>query len=162
MRERNNRQSISTLLALLLLAVFGVSILSVLLSGAGTYRRIVQRDQRAYDSRTCAQYIATKVRQAPSPDAVSLGQFGTGSALLIRENVENAAYLTRIYCHDGWLMELFTAADGAFAPEDGERLLQVENVTFAARDGLLYADILCDGRATQVMLCLPGGEEGLT
>lgn len=162
MRGRSNPQSISALLALVLLGVFGVSILSVLLSGAGTYRRIAERDRQAYDSRTCAQYIATRVRQAPPPAAVSPGQFGGSSALEIRQEVEGKAYLTRIYCHDGWLMELFSTADGAFAPEDGERLMQAEAVTFTAENGLLSAEILCSGERVQVMLRLSAGEGGLS
>lgn len=52
------------LLALLLLLVFAVCVLSVLLTGAGTYQTLTRRDQDSYDRRTAAQYLATRVRQA--------------------------------------------------------------------------------------------------
>lgn len=156
MRERSNRQSITTLAALLLLGVFGVSILSVLLTGAGTYRRLVQRHQLSYDRRTCAQYVAARVRQAPSPDAVTLSRFGSSDALVIREDVDGTVYLTRVYCHDGWLMELFAAAGGDFAPEDGQKLLPADSLTLTQTGTLLQADIAHGGETTQVAVQLRG------
>ena len=158
MRERSNRQSITTLAALLLLGVFGVSILSVLLTGASTYRRLVQRHQLSYDRRTCAQYVAARVRQAPSPDAVVLSRFGSSDALVIREDVDGTVYLTRVYCHDGWLMELFAAADGDFAPEDGQKLLPADSLTLTQTGTLLQADIAHGGETTQVAVQLRGKE----
>ena len=160
MREHSHRQSISTLAALLLLGVFGVSILSVLLTGAGTYRRLIQRDQLSYDRRTCAQYVATKVRQAPSPDAVAVSRFDDSDALVIHGEVDGTAYLTRVYCHDGWLMELFTAAGGDFAPEDGEKILPADSLILTQSGSLLQADIVHGDETAQVVLYLRGGEEG--
>ena len=158
MKERSNRQSITTLAALLLLGVFGVSILSVLLTGAGTYRRLVQRHQLSYDRRTCAQYVAARVRQAPSPDAVTLSRFGSSDALVIREDVDGTVYLTRVYCHDGWLMELFSAAGSDFAPEDGQKLLPADSLTLTQTGTLLQADITHGGETTQVAVQLRGKE----
>lgn len=160
MRERSNRQSIPALAALLLVGMFGVSILSVLLTGADTYRRLTRRDQLSYDSRTCAQYVATKVRQAPSPEAVGLGHFGGSDALVIREELDGAVYLTRVYCHNGWLMELFSAADGDFAPEDGEKILPADSLMLIQTGALLQAEIAHGEETTQTALYLRGGEEG--
>ena len=74
--------------ALLTFALFAIGILSVLLGGSQVYRRLTLRDQRSYDSRTCTQYIATKLRQAPAPDAVSVAPFGDSDALLIQQDIE--------------------------------------------------------------------------
>ena len=54
---------------------------SVLLTGAGVYQRLTQRDRQAYDQRTCAQYLAAKVRQAPGPQSVSLSSFGDSASV---------------------------------------------------------------------------------
>ena len=70
MKQQKTQQSISALAALLMFGVFAVGILSVLLGGADSYRRLTQRDRVSYDERTCAQYMATKLRQAPSPESV--------------------------------------------------------------------------------------------
>lgn len=153
MKYTNNQRSMSAVAALLVLAVFAVSILGVLLGGAGIYQRLVSRTDDAYDSRTCVQYLASKVRQAPAE--VTLASFGEGMALVIPQVYGEKEYLTRIYCYQGWLMELFCAADGNFAPEDGEKILPVEALALSIDDGLLVAQIQTAGeKAVQLKLDL--------
>ena len=159
MRKRSRNKSISALAALLLLGVFAVGILSVLLSGAGAYRRLTERDRLSYDSRVCLQYVATKIRQAPAPGAVAVSDFGDGDSLEICEEIGGTVYVTRVYCHDGWLMELFTAAEGDFAPADGEKIMPVQSLMLR-RDGDLLRTEIVDGNGTcgAMMLHLRGGE----
>lgn len=160
MRNAKSKHHIDGLLTLLLFGVFAVCVLSVLLTGADVYRRLVQRDQESYASRTCAQYLATKVRQAPSADAVSVAPFGEGDALVLSETLDGQLYLTRVYCHDGWLWELFSAAGDDLAPQDGERVLQAQGLELLLEDGLLSVTVT-DGAGDQVSLRLSprGGEE---
>ena len=153
MKNYTNERSLSALAALLTFALFAIGILSVLLGGANVYRRLTQRDQHSYDSRTCAQYIATKLRQAPSPGAVAIAPFGDGDSLFITETIGDSTYLTRIYCHTGWLMELFTVADGAFAPEDGEKILPLQSLSLS-RDGTLISIHLTDPDNSSQLLTL--------
>lgn len=151
-------RSLSSLVALLTFVLFATGILFVLLNGAGVYRRLTQRDQHSYDSRTCAQYVATKVRQAPSPTAVSVDTFGASDALLISQYIEDTEYVTRIYCHEQWLMELFTLAGGDFAPEDGEKILPLRSLTLS-QDGSVLSVSLTDtnGDTQSLMLSVRGG-----
>ena len=81
MREHSRKHDLSSLLVLLLFAVFAVCILSVLLTSADTYRRLSDRDQGSYDHRTAAQYIVTKIRQADRQDTVSVRAFDGEDAL---------------------------------------------------------------------------------
>ena len=160
MRSAKQRQHhIDSLLALVLFGVFAACILSVLLTGAGVYQRLTQRDRQAYDQRTCAQYLAAKVRQAPGPQSVSLSSFGDGDALVITEEIAGELYTTRIYCWDGWLWELFAFAEGDFAPQDGEKVLQAQSLSLTLEDGLLSA-LLVDGneQACALSLSVRGGE----
>lgn len=160
MKSYREKRSISGLAALVLLGVFAAGILSVLLSGASAYRRITERDAESYDSRTCVQYLATKVRQAPSAESITLTAFGDGDSLRITETIEGDAYMTQIYCHGGWLMELFTLAEAGLAPEDGEKVLPAESLKLSAEDGLLQI-VAVDGNGQEhtVFLALRGGEE---
>ena len=159
MRERSGKRSISGLAALVLLGVFAAGILTVLLSGASAYQRLTERDAQSYDSRTCMQYLATKVRQAPAPDCFVLSDFGEGDSLLIKETVNGEEYWTQVYCHDGWLMELFTAADGGLAPEDGEKILPVRSLSAALEGDLLQLQVVDgSGVETALMLTLRGEE----
>lgn len=125
----SKNRSLTGLAALLLLGLFALCTLGVLLQGASVYRRVAAAGSEAYEARTCAQFFATKVRQAPSAAAVSLSDFA-GGALVITEALEGQTCLTRIYCFEGWLMELFTVGEGDFAPADGEKLLPLESLSF--------------------------------
>lgn len=133
-----------------MLAVFAVSILGALLGGAGIYQRLTQRGEENYNSRTCIQYFATKLRQAPGP--VTVEEFGEGDALFLRERLAERYYVTRIYCYDGWLMELFTLDSSGFSPEDGEKILPLEALTITAQQGLLTIQVRCDGESHTLMV----------
>ena len=148
---KHKKTLLPALAALLLLAVFATGVLGTLLGGAGIYRRLTLRDRASYDSRTCLQYIATRVRQAPSQ--VRTAVFGDGDALVISETVEHETYLTRVYCHDGWLMELFTISNGVFAPEDGEKILPLQKLTLSL-DGSLISVSLTDSDTVSEQLTL--------
>ena len=151
MMEQKNARSLTTLAALLTLAVFAIAILSVLLGGAQAYRRLTQRDQAVYVSRTCAQYLTMKLRQAPGP--VSLSEFGDGDAIDILHTYDGTDYVVRIYCYEGWLMELFCLADAEFEPEDGERVLPGSDLSVTEEAGLLRL-AMRDGSGQKVALML--------
>jgi len=142
----------------LLLGIFAVSVLGVLLAGAGAYSRLTRRDDRAYNSRTGLQYVAAKVHQAPAPGAVQVTDFGGVDALTVTQQVDGADYVTRVYCHDGWLMELFCAAGAEFEPRDGERLLKAQSLTLEQRDGLLYVELVQEQERHELILCLEQGK----
>lgn len=159
MKQRLKRQSITGMAALLIFGIFAVGIMSVLLSGASAYRRLTERDRLSYDSRTCVQYVATKVRQAAAPESVRLEDFGGVEALVIAQEYGGEDYVTRVYCHDGWMKELFTSAAGEFAPEDGELILPTQELDMEYEKGLLKIRLV-DGNGTQAALdlVLRGGE----
>ena len=160
MKDYKSERSVSTVAALLLFAVFAAGVLGVLLGGAQSYRRLTQRDAAAYDSRTCTQYLVTKLQQSPESGSVQIVPFGEGSALLIPHTVGGEDYMTRIYCHDGWLMELYSIADGEFSPEDGEKILPASDLTITRQQDLLVIGIT-DGnkQALRIKVSLRGWEE---
>ena len=132
-----SHKSISSVAALLVLAVFSMGILGVLLGGARVYRGLTEQGRFDYDSRTCLQYLSTKLAQAPSPDSVSIRQFGDSDALFLIETIEDREFVTRIYCHGGWLMELFSVNSDSFAPEDGEKILPLHRLSISQKGSLL-------------------------
>ena len=159
--RREKDYSLNGLLALLLFGIFAACVLSVLLMGADAYQRLTERDRESYESRTVAQYIATRVRQADRSGGISTGAFGGSDALELWETIDGEAYVTRVYCHDGWLRELFTDASGDFAPEDGEPVLEAESLSVSLSGaGLLTVEITsADGETQQVTLYLRSGKE---
>lgn len=171
MREERT-QKLGSLLALLLLGVFAVCILAVLLTGANDYGKLVQRDSAAFDRRTAAQYLTTKLRQADAAGAVRVGTFedglppsgatpAEGDTLYLTETLEGTLYCTRIYCQDGYLREQFSEAAAPLAPEDGEKILPAERLrlTRASADGPITAELTdAAGETTQLVLALRSGE----
>ncbi len=132
--RRNAKQHMDGLAALLLFGIFAACVLAVLLTGAGAYQRLTARDQASYERQTCAQYIATRVRQADSLGSVSVEQFGGVPALRLMDQV---GYVTYVYCCDGYLMELYTSPDADLTPADGEKLMAVAGLELSLTDGLL-------------------------
>jgi hypothetical protein len=68
-------------------------------------------------------------------------------------------YCTRIYCHEGYIRELFAEVQGEFSPEDGEKILKAEEARFALQDGLLTVELsLAEGEREELSLFLRSGE----
>ncbi len=154
MRRRGIQHHLDGLLALLLFGIFAVCVLSVLLTGARAYRRLTDRDQASYSRRTCVQYIATRVRQADRLGGVSVEPFGDTNALTLTED----GFVTRVYWHDGYLMELYAGEDAELAPEDGERIMKAESLSLSVRRGLLTVDVTGDsGQPDRLLLYLRSG-----
>lgn len=161
MRNISKQRSLTTLAALLSFALFALGLLWVLLGGAGVYRRLTRRDQESFEHRTCSQYIATKLRQAPSPEGVAAAAFGQADALVITEAVDGISYSTRIYCHDGWLMELFAPESGDFSPEDGEKILPLRELSVAQTGALMeFTFTSAEGECWELALAVRGKEVG--
>lgn len=133
------QSKLTGLLVLVVFALFALCILLVLLTGAKVYDGVVQRGQTAWEYRTAAQYLATRVRQSDAAGALAVEDFGGESALVIRQEIGGEVYATRIYCYEGWLRELFSAENGGFSPEDGEKLLEMAFLRFAWEEGGLSA-----------------------
>lgn len=133
-------------LVLVVFALFAVCLLLVLLTGAKSYESLVRRGDAAYDYRTAAQYLATRVRQSDVAEGICLEAFGGCDALVLRQEIDGESYCTRIYCHDGWLRELFTTEKGSFSPEDGEKLLKMEALDFEAEGNTLTARFVTAGK----------------
>lgn len=155
MKNESNRMTVAVLA---LFAVFAVAILGVLLGGAGVYRRLTRENSRHDNGRTAISYLAAKLRQASAPEAVQVGQFGDGQALLLTEDLDGSSCLTRIYCHDGWLMELFTLDEEGFSPEDGEKILPAESLHLAWSGELLTVEVTCEGVPWSVCCAIRGKE----
>ena len=72
--KRSLRQpSTESLMALALIGVFAACITAVLLTGAGTYRRLTERDNNAYDRRTAQQYADAKAGQGGTDGGIAVG-----------------------------------------------------------------------------------------
>lgn len=157
MKHTRSQTHITTLAALSLLAVFAVSILLVLLKGASIYRRMTDRDQESWQARAAYLYVATRLRQEARLDTVAVEDFDGVSALTLGVGGE---YLTRLYCYDGALRELYAPAELTLSPGDGEPLLALQGMEPTLADGLLQVELTTQtGAVRQLTLDLSGAKE---
>ena len=159
MTKKPRKHYLEGLMALLLFGVFAVCLLAVLLTGANTYRGLTARDRAAYDRRVSVQYLAARVRQADKAAGVEVIDFGGGDALLLREG----DYVTYVYVWDGFLLELYTAADNELAPGSGEEIMPAQDLAASLEDGLLRLCLTtADGQAVPLTLSLRSAAEEVT
>ena len=157
MKQKTSSRHTDTLMVLVLFGIFAVCILSVLLTGAQDYQRLSLRDQSSFDRRTAAQYISTKVRQAESPSQVWTESFQGQPALVVANDYDGELYLTRIYCYDGYIRELFASELYDMLPSDGEAMLPAQGMQISSEDGVLHITITdTDGNDIPLVLSVRG------
>jgi hypothetical protein len=169
MKQNRQGTGVSSLLVLLLFTAFAVCVLLVLQTGAGVYRRLTERGEASYSTRTAVQYLITRVHQADTAGNVLVGAFdaqpsgGTaqqGDTLFLVEEIDGEPYCTRLYCAGGYLRELFSAMDEAFVPEDGEAVLPAQQLQAQRSGDRLELELTqTDGTVQQIVLCIRSEEE---
>ena len=147
MKKQPIRHQLDGLIALLLFGVFSVCILAVLLTGADAYRRLTDRDRAAFDRRTTLQYLATRVRQADRESGVYVTDFNGVNALVFSDG---DGYVTRVYCHNGSIMELYAEEGLDLSLEAGEPIMAAEELDFSMEDGRLR--VSCEGDSMTLSL----------
>ena len=171
MRERNNKTTLTALAPLLLFVIFTPCILAVLLTGADIYKKISLRDQNSFRCRTGVQYLTTRLRQNDADSTVFVGDFHTGAAdttlsngdtLFLREEWDGRTFYTRIYCHEGYLYELFSEETLAVSKKYGEPILEMNALHFSVQGNLLQIEIEhADSTTETLILFLRSEKEGI-
>ena len=158
MKTNEVKGKTDTLMLLLLFSVFALCILAVLLTGTDAYRRLAVRDAASYDTRTAEQYLIMRARQSDVWGDLRVEEFNGVDALVFFETIDGEHYKTRVYCFDGYLRELFTAAEEDFLPEDGEEILPAEALSFTLKGQTLTAELIdSDGNCREIALQLRSG-----
>ena len=151
--KNESKTKMISLMALLIFGAFALCVLLVLLTGADIYKKITEREEKSFDARTVPQYISTRFRQGDNIGAIAVNDFGGVDALEIIQQINGKDYITRVYCFEGYLCELFANAEGDFSPEDGGQLLPLKALKMEMKAGRFTADITySDGETNQLIL----------
>lgn len=154
MKRLEDHRKLTGLMAVLVFALFGISLLLVLLTGAKVCRDLTRRGGEETGARTVRDYLYTRARQGEN---LRVEDFGGCDALVTEETVAGVTYLTRVYCYEGWLRELFCAGDAQVSPEDGEKLLEADYLKLSLEGDLLRART--DPEEPALILYLRTGQE---
>lgn len=134
-----------TLAVLGLLCVFAGCMVIAIMSGAKVYRRISDRDNRAYLYRTTSMYIQQKIKSADNGNNIDVMELDGGHALKITNKLGNEDFITYIYYRDGYLNEQYTTGSAQFNPNAGQKLVKIENIDFSKEDNLIKTTIRMAG-----------------
>ena len=162
MNKNGNKYYTDSLAGMLIFGLFAACIILSLLAGAGAYKRLTQRDQAAYEKRTCVQYIAAKIKNAPAPGSITVVDDGAGgTALRIEDNLNEEKFATYIYCYDGWICELLVPAEADPVFSAGERLLEAKSLTFKHDGtGMITTDVVTQSGEESELLISLGSSNG--
>jgi hypothetical protein len=146
-------------LTIILIVAFAASVLLVLLFGTRIYRSMSAGAESAYDERTCAAYLAEKLRHGDERGAVRLGSFDGAEALYIDSEYDGVVYSQILYCYDGWVWELLCEKDAVFSKTDGTKLIPARAVQFSEPSpGLFYIEAVgLDGEVGGLYVSLRSG-----
>ena len=140
MNIRTSRNHVVDLVfTLALFCVFAASALMVVIMGADVYQSAVSESNMYHTRSTALTYLSEKIRQNDTSGNVSVGSFQGHQALVIRQEIEDTAYITYIYLYEGrQLKELYTK-EGAVVPDgSGQEILTVNDFTVEELGQNLY------------------------
>ena len=78
--------------------------------------------------------VVNGVRQPDTLDGVAVADFNGVDALVLSEG---DGYVTRIYCHNGAIMELYADETLDLSLEAGEPIMEAQPLVFSMEDGRL-------------------------
>jgi hypothetical protein len=115
-----------TTAAMMMFCIFAMSVLTVLMLGAGVYRNIIETSQENYEARIGMSYIWSKVKNKDDGGEIRIGEFHGRPTLYFEDIYGGKLYHTLIYSYDGWLRELFFEDGIDFLPGDGNPIIRID------------------------------------
>ena len=133
-----NKHSMDIFFVLCIFLICAMSLLGMLFVGARTQQKINQSTEANFYMRTSLLYISNKAKFFQEAGSISVSEFNGGSALFFEEEIDEVKYITKVYMHEGYLMELFTEANSDIEADVGTI---ITNISFfeakQIEDGLI-------------------------
>lgn len=144
-----------------LCALFAILAMGLTLLASGAYRGTTADADRNYTHRTAMSYLINQIRRCDELGGVTVGTFGSSEALTLYESVDDATYVTLLYCYEGELRELYMEEGTGLTPEDGTAILPLQALDFTQEGGRLTITIADEGAAPYTASISPrSGVEG--
>lgn len=158
--NKQTKNSMGSLLALLAFVLMITSLLMVLLSGAKVVNRLTKRDRENYDRRTAVQYMATRIHQSDSDGMLTIEEYNGSPALILTENIGEDVFQTVIYHYDGYIYELFCRSGYIPAPEFGEKVLPADSLSLTDNGEYIDICIETNGQKESLRCAVRSRKEG--
>ena len=125
-------------------ALFLTCFLALVVLGAQTYRKTAGSQDDNYRTRAVLAYISSVVRANDASDAVSVrNDSPEGGYVLVAE--DGSGYASRIYLHEGTLVEDYAETDAPYDPADAMKIGQTDlfEAAFEPEEGVLTVNADC-------------------
>lgn len=157
---RDSNQPISAesqrLFSVVLFGLFIIVLLFSILVGVSVYRSLDIMANAERDMRIGHSFLANTVHAVDVYGAVYIGEGPEGASLILQEATgDGPAYETRIYAHEGYIVQEYALEDSPLAPEKAITLIESDSFDFSYSDGLLT--ITTDEGPVQIALRSAGG-----
>ena len=126
---KTKKYKVDILVVLCLFIFFTISLSCLLLGSVKKYKSITSKSDKNFHIRTSALYISNKIKFANENENIYIDKFNGLDAICFKETIDDVEYVTRIYCYEGYLMELFSEKDNTLEPIAGERITSLKSIS---------------------------------
>lgn len=158
MKEKQ-KHTIDFVFVLLVFCVFTMSSLAVVYIGSHVYAKTADTLEYNFNQMTLADYLQEKIHQNLSIDAIDTMQVEGHDILCLHDSYEGKPYTTYLYAYKGYVKELLISDEENFEIEDGENILEADDVTFTIKDSLLTINITYQKETKTYYVSLLGGKQ---
>jgi len=145
-------KKIDMVFVLALFTLFSATALVLVLIGAKQYRYITDTMNKNHTERTVYSYLAEKIRQHDTQDAITICDLQGVPALSVETLATDISYTTYIYCYDNALRELVVTNTSVFSLSSGQVIMEIQQFTpKQINPSLLCAEIIDKNGNTQTL-----------
>jgi len=120
-------KNIDSVFVLAVVTLFAVTAFALVLIGAKQYRFVTDTITSNHEERILSSYLAEKIRQNDSNQAVSICEIDGVTALSMVASENDITYITYIYCYEGSLRELVVTEHSVFSLSGGQPIVKAQS-----------------------------------
>ncbi len=153
-KRQPSQHAISGVFVFLLMGIFAVFSTVMVLLGARTYKSTSDQTQQHNENRIAAAYVRSMVRGDDEKGVITVEDLDGIQAVSMLYVYGEDEYVTRLYAHDGSLMELFTDRTNEFDPGYGETICPLDGLTAEKSGGFVTIHLKSGDAVTDVTIAL--------
>lgn len=136
MSKRKINISVESIMVILLMIVFAVSISVLIYQGSQTYRTILSDKEMAENHRITLSYINMKIKQNDTEGAINVDAYSpvVDNVLVISHHGLEKGLFTYIFFHEGALWECYT--DGDLDRNMSSKIIDVDGPIVFSKDDI--------------------------
>ncbi|MEG2429300.1 MAG: DUF4860 domain-containing protein [Oscillospiraceae bacterium] len=127
----------TSVLMLVIFSIFSVSSFILVIIGANSYKSIINGIDDNNQIRATLSYVTNKVRQNDCKDAISVEKINGEDVLILASKSDEEIYKTYIYHYKGKLYESYLQSDVKFIENEGEEIVEIEDLNIALQNDML-------------------------